>query len=439
MKIRLLFLLVGALLLVPVFGQFVPVIEWQKNYGGSTYDAVTSLAYTSDGGCVVAGSSNSADGDVTNGHGSYDYWIVKADGSGTIEWQRSLGGSSYDIANSIAQTSDGGYIVAGYTESTDGDVTNNYGGSDYWVVKLNGSGMIEWERSLGGSGGEIARSIAQTSDGGYVVAGSSNSPDGDVTGSIGGGDFWIVKLDAAGIIEWDRSLGGSAVDAAYSIVQTSDGGYVTAGYTVSTNGDVTTNHGSYDFWVVKLDANGILEWQRSLGGSSFERAQTIVQTTDGGYVVAGSTHSMDGDVTYNYGGDADFWVVKLDGTGTVQWQSTFGGSALETAREVIQSNDGGYIVSGSSYSADGLVTNNNGSSDLWILKLDGAGNLEWQRTLGGSGIEAAASIVLASDGSYIVAGTAQSSDGDGTNNFGGQDFWVVKLTNDFRVARRTVH
>ncbi|MCL2009110.1 MAG: flagellin, partial [Synergistaceae bacterium] len=184
-----------------------------------------------------------------------------------IEWQRSLGGSGYEGASSIQQTADGGYIVAGSSNSTDGDVSGNHGGYDYWIVELDANGDIEWEKSLGGSGLDSASSIQQTADGGYIVAGFSYSTDNDVSGNHGVRDYWIVKLTVNGDIEWEKSLGGTNYDQAFSIQQTADGGYIVAGYSDSNNVDVSGNHGGSDYWIVKLTANGVIEWQRSLGGS----------------------------------------------------------------------------------------------------------------------------------------------------------------------------
>ena len=178
----------------------------------------------------------------------------------TIEWQKSLGGTGSDGATTIQQTADGGYIVAGASISTDGDVTGNHGGNDYWVVKLNSTGTITWQKCLGGTGDDFASSIQQTIDGGYIVAGYSESTNGDVTGNHGGQDYWVIKLDSTGSITWQKSLGGTSQDYAYAIQQTADGGYIVAGYTTSTDGDVTGNHGDYDYWVVKLSpAVGVVE------------------------------------------------------------------------------------------------------------------------------------------------------------------------------------
>ena len=206
-----------------------------------------------------------------------------------------------DESHSIQQTADGGYVVAGYANSNDGDVSGNHGDFDYWIVKLDQSGNLVWQKCLGGSNKEEAWSIRQTADGGYVVAGRTYSNDGDVRGNHGDGDYWVVKLDASGNLVWQKCLGGSNNDEARSIQQTADGGYVVAGHTNSNDGDVRGNHGDDDYWVVKLDASGNLVWQKCLGGSKDEYAQSVQQTADGGYVVAGYTYSNDGDVSGNHG------------------------------------------------------------------------------------------------------------------------------------------
>ena len=403
-----------------------PAITWQKSLGGSYYDKANSIEQTTDGGYILAGYSYSNDGDVTGNHGAGDVWIVKLDLIGNLSWQKSLGGSDGDAATSIQQTTDGGYIVAGISESIDGDVSGNHGGQDYWIVKLDANGNLTWQKSLGGSSGDYDTSIRQTLDGGYIVAGRSSSFDGEVTGNHGGGDFWIIKLAADGTLLWQKCLGGSYTDGAYAIQQTIDGGYIVAGQSESNDGDVTGNHGGDDFWIVKLDSTGNLSWQKSLGGSNDDEAYSIQQTTDGGYIVAGTSKSINGDITGNHGGD-DYWVVKLDASGNLSWQKSFGGSYSDEATSIQQTIDGGYIVAGSSGSNDGDVTGNHGISDYWIVKLDSAGNLVWQKSLGGSSFDWAFSIQQCTDGGYIVAGYTHSNDGDVTENYGIHDVWVVKL------------
>lgn len=291
-----------------------------------------------------------------------------------IQWQKSLGGSDDDDASSVQQTKDGGYIVAGSSQSNDGDVSGNHGGSDYWIVKLNSSGNIEWQKSLGGSSDEGAGSIQQTTDGGYIATGTSTSTDGDVTGhhfSIYPQDYWVVKLDATGNLQWQKSLGGSGEDVASSVQQTTDGGYIVAGWSTSNDGDVSGNHGGEDCWIVKLANGGSIEWQESLGSSfgGVDEGNSIRQTTDGGYIVAGTAGSNDGDVSGYHGGLEDYWIIKLNNTGNVQWQKCLGGSDLDISFAVQQTSDGGYVTAGYSQSNDGDASGNHGWADFWIVKL----------------------------------------------------------------------
>ncbi|MDD3713087.1 MAG: hypothetical protein PHZ28_06310, partial [Candidatus Izemoplasmatales bacterium] len=272
-----------------------PTIEWQKCLGGTNDDRAYSIQQTSDGGFIVASITGSNDGDVSGNHGYDDAWVVKLNSSGNIEWQKCLGGTSYDVANSIQQTSDGGFIVSGYTGSNDGDVSGKYGATDYWIVKLNSSGDIEWQKCLGGIYDDFAYSIQQTNDGGFIVAGFKESNESDMSGNHGAIDALVVKLNSSGDIEWQKCLGGTDYDSAHSIQQISDGGFIVAGRTRSNNGDVSGNHGACDGWVVKLNSSGDIEWQKCLGGTDNDYANSIQQTSDGGFIVAGGTWSNDGD------------------------------------------------------------------------------------------------------------------------------------------------
>ncbi len=391
MKVRVLFLLATTMVLVPVFAQIAPEIEWQRALGGSGADNAESIVQTNDGGFLVVGRTGSYDGDVTNQQGNGDYWVVRLDIYGTPQWQKTLGGSGGDWAESVVQTADGGCIVAGRTQSNDGDVTNNHGSFDFWIVKLDDVGGLEWQKTLGGSGIDMAFSICQTNDGGYIVAGSSSSTNGDVSTNQGGLDCWVVKLNGTGDLEWEKSFGGSGSESVSCIVQTSDGGYIMTGRTDSFDGDVTNQHGLGDYWVVKLDATGIIEWQKCYGGSGSDAAYSIIESNDGGYLVAGNVLSSNGDVTVSYG-SGDVWVVKLDNIGSLQWQKSFGGSDADFASSIAQTSDGGYVLSGDVLSSDVDVTSNHGSSDYWILKLDDTGSLQWQKTIGGSNNDVATSI-----------------------------------------------
>jgi len=411
-----------------------PDIEWAKSYGGSGQDWGRSIQQTADGGYIVTGFTHSSEsGDVSGqNNGDSDIWVVKTDASGTIEWEENYGGSDADVPFKIKQTIDGGYIVAGNTFSNDGDVGGNYGGRDAWVVKLNSTGDIQWEQNYGGSGGDAFYDIQQTTDGGFILVGTTNSTDGDVTSNNGGIDFWVVKLHSNGNIDWQKTLGGSNNDFGSSIQQTTDGGYILAGYSLSSDGDVGGNYGGRDVWVVKLNSTGDIQWEKNYGGSGLDDASSIQQTIDGGYILAGFSTSSDGDVGGNNGGQ-DVWVVKLNNTGDIQWEKNFGGSDTDRAESVKQTTDGGYVIAGYSNSTDGDVTGNMGDSDFWVIKLNSSGDLIWEKSMGGTSTDLGRSIQQTSDGGYIVAGRSNSTDGNVSGNNGGDDFWVVKLESTLSV------
>ncbi len=408
-----------------------PAIQWQKALGGTGEDIARSIQQTTDGGYIMAGSSRSNNGDVSGNHGREDVWVVKLDNTGAIQWQKALGGTDDDIAYSIQQTTDGGYIVAGASASTNGDLSGNHGYFDSWVVKLDNTGAIQWQKSLGGTDNDIAYSIQQTTDGGYILVGNSRSTNGDVTGNHGNGDAWVVKLDNTGIIQWQKALGGTNYDDASSIQQTTDGGYIVAGYSNSNDGDISGNHGGRDFWVVKLDNIGAIQWQKALGGTGLDDASSIQQTADGGYIIAGNAGSNDGDVSGFHGGiGPDSWVVKLDNTGAIQWQKALGGTGFDNGSSIQQTADGGYIIAGLSNSNDGDVTGNHGDVDYWVVKLNNAGAIQWQKSMGGTGVDGARSIQQTADGGYITAGYSRSNDGDVSGHHGNDDYWIVKLGPD---------
>ena len=406
-----------------------PAIQWQKSLGGTLEDSGYAAQATPDGGCVLAGISKSNNGNVTGNHGGYDCWVVKLDATGTLQWQKSLGGSGSDQANAIQNTADGGYILAGSSTSNNGDVTGNHGGKDYWIIKLNATGTLQWQKCLGGSDSDAAYAVQTTSDGGYVVTGYTSSNNGDVTENNGDNDYWVVKLDATGTLQWQNSLGGLLDDQAFAIKTTSDGGYVVAGLTYSFDGDVTGNHGDYDFWIVKLDATGTLQWQKSLGGADTEEAYDIETTSDGGYIVAGNCSSNSGNVTGNHG-NFDYWVVKLDATGTIQWQKSLGGSLQDKAYGIETTPDGGFILAGNTASNNGDVIGNHGLQDYWLVKLDATGTIQWQKCYGGSDNDFARTIQTTTDGGYVAAGYSFSNSGDVTGNHGSSDFWSVKLASN---------
>lgn len=411
-------------------------IAWEKSFGGSHIDAASSLQLTVDGGYIIAGTSNSDDGDVganndAEGYLGGDFWVIKLNNSGDLVWETNLGGNSDEEGNSIKQTIDGGYIVVGMTDSNDQDIGGDTDSADLWIVKLDESGNLVWETNYGGSSGEVAHSVEQTLDGGYIVAGSSGSSDsseGDVGGNNGGIDYWILKLNAEGLLVWETNLGGSEFDIAQSVEQTTDGGYIVAGYSASSDGDVGGNYGEEDYWIVKLDALGNLVWETNLGGSLEDYAYDIHQTTDQGYIVAGYSESSDFDLSDNHG-NKDYWIVKLNTLGEITWEVNLGSSSVDIARSIQQTTDQGYIIAGSAGKTDFDVsgTVNGGCLDYWIVKLNSSGELSWEISFGGPVNDYATAIQQTNDG-YIVAGYVWGPGGDisGTGK-GKWDYWIVKL------------
>lgn len=306
---------------------------WNILIGGEYDEYATAIIQTADGGYAVGGySTSSASGDVTGTlHGANpDYWIVKLSSTGTIQWNVLIGGAGEERLYSLRQTADGGYIAAGVsTEGNSGNVTGTVSGAfDFWVVKLTSTGAITWNKLIGGTGEELAYAVQQTADGGYIVAGTSDSPaSGNISVSTHGLiDYLVVKLDAAGNIVWNRMLGGSgdeqdSSDPEVAIQQTLDGGYIVAGTSNSSaSGDVTQNSfGFSDAWVVKLDASGNIVWNKLLGGNDLDLLVSIQQTFDGGYIFTGYTNSSaNGTVSGTNHGGKDIWITKLDAGGNIE-------------------------------------------------------------------------------------------------------------------------
>ena len=358
-----------------------------------------------------------------------DIWILKTDARGNIEWQRSLGGTDQDDGISILQTADGGYIVAGSATIHYCDVPNkNHGNFDFWVLKLNSKGDIIWDKMYGGSNHDMAYAFAASTDGGYFVAGQSFSNDGDVGGNHGGSDCWVIKIDGTGKLIWQKSFGGSKDDMAKSIQSTPDGGCIVAAFEESSDGDVTGNHGIGDYWLVKLDKSGKIQWQKTYGGTALDLPSSVSLTNDGGYILSGFSGSYDGDVTGRIAGGSDVWIVKVDNVGNIQWQKCYGGTLNEEGGFIQQAPGGGYVVASFTFSADHDVTCNASGGDAWIFKIDNSGNLQWQKSIGGSEHDAINYIQPLSDGSFIAAGMTYSTDIGRIYPWYRDDYWLVKLS-----------
>jgi hypothetical protein len=422
---------------------FAQEIEWQNTIGGSVSDRLRSVIQTSDGGYLIGGYSDSnISGDKTeNSIGMYDYWIIKTDSQGTITWQNTIGGTDDDILNAAIQTIDGGYLLGGMSKSNiSGDKTeNSIGGNDYWIVKVDSIGIVQWQNTIGGDTTDELHSVIQTTDGGYLLGGwsESNISSDKSENSNGMKDYWIVKIDSTGNILWQNTIGGNSVDELSSIIQTNDGGYLLGGMSYSNiSGDKTEDtNGSTDYWIVKVNSIGTIQWQNTIGGDYLEYLHSIIQASDGGYLIGGySLSNISGDKTENSIGGVDYWVVKTNASGIVQWENTIGGSNSDLLYSVFQSIDGGYLLAGTSYSGiSGDKTENlNGVNDYWIVKVDGIGVIQWQNTFIGYSADYLASNFLTTDGGFVIGGESYSLiGGDKTENSTGMDYWIVKCSNNY--------
>ncbi len=359
--------------LVALFTQYAhaQVVKFAKTYGGTSRDKAYSVQQTSDGGYIVAGYTNSF------GAGWDDILLIKTDAFGNVQWAKTYGEADNDVAYSVQQTSDGGYIVAGTT------VSFGAGGGDIFLVKTDANGNIIWAKTYGGTSGEDATSVQQTSDGGYILAG--------YTRSFGAGDkdIFLIKTDASGNLQWAKTYGGIDWDVAYSVQQTSDGGYIVAGETWSFGA------GGFDIFLIKTDAFGNVQWAKTYGGASLDIALSVQQTSDGGYIVTGGTLSFGA-------GNWDIFLIKTDANGNVQWAKTYGGTGNDWASSVQQTSDGGYILAG--------VTTSFGAGwdDIFLINTDANGNVQWAKTYVGTDWDEALSVQQTSDGGYIVAGYTRS-------------------------------
>ncbi|MGB7394284.1 MAG: hypothetical protein WA913_07825 [Pricia sp.] len=433
---------------------FLGEVEWIKNFGGSGEDTAQAIITTSDGGYAVFGYSNSTDGDLSDKSTEVnDYWLIKLDAEGNLEWNKTYGGSKDDRGQSLVQTTDGGYAITGYAMSDDGDGSNNEGFHDNWILKLNPQGGIEWEKSFGFSGHDHSYDLVQTDDGGFYFVGfldiTSARADGNteksnvlVDGLIGKdgslaekggsttahgvGEFWGTKIDPNGNLQFRGYFGGTNNDRAHAVVPSDDGGFVLSGFTESDDFDISNTRGSYDFWVVKVDNNGNLVWERSFGGTGIEISQDIARTDDGGYVITGNTFSDDTDVSKN-NGESDVWLVKIDATGDLVWEKTYGGTRFDAAQGVTASKDGGFIMVGNSKSSDMDSDSNAGENDIWAIKTDRNGEIVWQKSFGGSAIDFGFDVLETADGEIVLVGETSSANFPNIENKGMSDAMIIKI------------
>lgn len=353
---------------------------------------------------------------------------------GILESVNTFGGSKNDSAQEVVSTSDSGYAVLGFTQSMDGDILDKQNESfDFWVLKFNAENEIEWNKTFGGTADDKGSDIIQTTDGGFAILGSSFSNDEDVSGNQGQNDYWLAKLDASGNILWQKSYGYQGADYGISVIQTSDSGYLVTGVldVTASNGEGNTSrtsnrHAGGDYWAIKLDASGTIEWSKYYGGLFTDTPEGIVETDDNEFIIVGGSDSMDTDISSNIG-SYDFWVVKISNTGAIVWEKSFGGDEIDEAWSITKSNDGNFIIAGDTRSNNVDVSNNIGAADLWLIKISTNGELLWEKSIGGTSFDVARDITPTQDGGFLVAGSSRSNDVDVSENKGQNDAWAVKI------------
>ncbi len=429
-----------------IFAQ-APEIDWMKRYGGDRPDFIRSTILTQDGGLLLGGFSDSGISGIKTEPrigGNPDYWVVKTDILGNIEWQKTIGGGDVfgnleaDYLNCIKQATDGSYYLGGNSDSPiyGNKTVPNYGEQDIWIVKLNSLGVILWQANIGGSNREECYSLEATSDGGCIVGGYSQSGiSGNKTeSSRGGRDYYVVKLDNNGQIEWQKVFGGSGLDVLYSILVLENNEYLLSGVSSSNiSGDKTENSkGGGDYWIIKIDAVGSIIWQKTIGGNSADIPYRCVKINDG-FVIGGESYSNSSfDKTENSRGSNDYWLVKIDFDGNVIWDKTYGGNMEDLLLGLCGFQDeSGFILVGSSYSdisGDKTIANF-GERNGWVIKVNENGELLWQKVIGGSFSEGFNNVIELPDKSVLLGGGANSfiSGNLTVAGFNGLDYWLVKL------------
>jgi hypothetical protein len=358
---------------------------WSKTFGGSGSDRGMSVQEARDGGFIITGWTSSY------GAGNADVWLIKTNSNGDKMWDRTFGGPKRDFGCSVQETFDGGFIIAATTES----YTDKVG--SVWLIKTDPEGNKIWDKTYSKFDWNEARTVQETSDGGYIILGTTFSA------ATHKGSFWLVKTDPDGNNEWDRIFGDSAHDIGYSVLETEDGSFVLAGKTE------TYGAGSRDLWLIKTNSDGNIIWDKTFGGSETDGAYSLQPTKDGGYIITGWTAS------YGVGGE-DLWLVKTDSSGNKEWDRTFGGPEDDGGNFVLPTEDGGYVVTG------GKKTDQD--ANLWIVKTDSAGNNVWDRTFGGSGEDWGWSLLATRDGGYIITGGTESY------GAGNSDVWLIKIDSE---------
>jgi gliding motility-associated-like protein len=401
----------------------VPAVYWQKCFGGTASDVRALVRGTSDHGSIIGGFGSSSDGDIHSNAGAQDIAILKLDVCGNKQWTKIIGGGSLDLLYGLAEIPGNGYYFAGSTGSSSVFSPYHGGSMDALIGRLDVSGNLIWIKTFGGSSSEILSSIVVLPDTSCVIAGWTNSPDGDGGVSSAVQNAWLVKVDKNGNLVWKKVFGGNFATAFFDISLSNDGGFIMAGHLV-----VPPGISNSDFYLVKTDASGNLIWQKQYGGGQGDNARTVRACSGGGYIAAGNTASTGGDVS-GFQGLRDAWIIRVDESGNLLWQKCIGGSQSEEIWEMMASSNDRYWFAGNTGSTDGDITQSMGAGDAMVIEMNGTGNMQDLKTFGGTSFDTFFGISSASDGSVFLSGNSGSNDGDIQGNHGTSDFILFKLKN----------
>ena len=404
-----------------------PLKEWQKCIGGSQLDIPVKIERLKNGKLLMLSNVDSHDGDISSNHGSTDMWLTKLDSSGNILWEKSFGGSSIDVGTGLIELENGNIILSGYSSSNNNDIPLNHGNFDAFLMCLDSNANILLVRVFGGTQVDLCYSLISSREGGFILGGGSYSSDGDLTANNGDQDFWLIKTDINGNLLWQKSAGGNDVDVCYTLGEDSLGNIYAGGTTNSISGFVTNQHGNYDLCILKFDFLGNTLWAKSFGGSNYETAQVMLIDSRNKILVGGYSRSSDGNLTSNYG-YSDSWIIQINENGNLVNEKNIGGSGGDNMFSILETADGGYLFTSGSTSADKDIHNNCGAEDIWLFKTDINLNKEWSHNYGGTGNDRPASIIQNADEGFLIAGYTFSNNSDVTGGHGSADIWLLNLS-----------
>lgn len=409
-------------------------IDWKYTYGGSGDDIISSIIEARDGGYIIVGYSNSKNGDITHAKDGFDYWVIRLDENGVIKWENKFGGSSdYDFGFDAIENEKGEILVAGSSFSNDGDrnAKECLGDDDIWLINLSREGKIIWEKTYGGSMKDRPVDLVYSEEGDILLLSNTKSRDNQVKHAHGKQEIWLTKLKSNGKIQWSHAYGGTRNERGTALIETNNNTFLILGETESRNGDATNRKSfQYDAWVIKIDHKGRVIWQKTYGGSKDDIIKDAVELYDGSFIVVGETESDDGHIKVNKGA-FDSWVLRIDASGNVIWQKTYGGSNIDFASSLsIDPMTNIIHVFGATASVDGDVVQKKGSVDIWLLSIDKNGKIVGNRSFGGNNIEEPYDMIMDKRGNIILAATTLSEDGhiNQVQRYENEDIWIIKLS-----------